>query len=129
MDFFSTYPFERLGVKTTDTTVWGKYDPKVGNDVWIGNDAIIYSGVTIGDGAVIAGQAVVTKSVPPYAIVGGNPAKIIRYRFDEKTIADFLRLKWWDLPDSVIFTQLVPLRNDVPKIIETLEKIRSSSAQ
>jgi acetyltransferase-like isoleucine patch superfamily enzyme len=128
LDFFSSYPFNRIGANYP-ITAWGKSDPVIGNDVWISSDCTIFSGVTIGDGAVIAGQSVVTKSVPPYAIVGGNPAKIIRYRFDEKTIQDFLRLKWWDLPDSVIFSQLIPLHNDIPAIISTLEKIRSSSIQ
>ena len=58
----------------------------IGNDVWLGSGAMILSGVTVGDGAVVAAHAVVTKDVPPYAIVGGNPAGVIRYRFDEATI-------------------------------------------
>jgi acetyltransferase-like isoleucine patch superfamily enzyme len=74
----------------------------IGNDVWTGFDSIILSGVTIGDGAVIAAGAVVTKDVPPYAIVGGVPAEIIRYRFDEETRAALLRIRWWDWPESKI---------------------------
>ena len=69
---------------------------KIGNDVWIGQGAFIKGGVTVGDGAIIAAHAVVTKDVPPYAIVGGVPAKIIRYRFDETTIKELLELKWWN---------------------------------
>jgi len=69
---------------------------KIGNDVWIGQDAFIKGGVTIGDGAVIAAHAVVTRDVPPYAIVGGVPAKTIRYRFDAETIREMGELKWWD---------------------------------
>ena len=68
----------------------------IGNDVWIGKGASIKSGIKIGDGAVIAAGAVVTKDVPPYAIVGGVPAKLIRYRFTEKQIELLLKIRWWD---------------------------------
>ena len=78
--------------------------PVVGNDVWIGQNVLIKGGITIGDGAVVAAHAVVTKDVPPYAIVGGVPARVIRYRFSEEQIARLLQSKWWsynypDLPD------------------------------
>ncbi|WP_339112888.1 CatB-related O-acetyltransferase [Thioclava sp. GXIMD2076] len=69
---------------------------KVGNDVWIGQDVLIRNGITIGDGAVVAAGSVVVKDVPPYAIVGGNPAKVIRYRFDEDLIEILSKLKWWE---------------------------------
>lgn len=68
----------------------------VGNDVWIGTRAMILDGVTVGDGAVIAAGAVVTKDVPPYAIVGGVPAKVIKYRFPQEEIEKLLAEKWWD---------------------------------
>jgi acetyltransferase-like isoleucine patch superfamily enzyme len=74
----------------------------VGSDVWIGESSYILPGITIGDGAVIGTKSVVTKDVPPYAIVGGNPAKLIRYRFNEEVIEKFLKIKWWDWPDEKI---------------------------
>ena len=73
---------------------------RIGNDVWIGENAVILGGVTVGDGAVIAAGAVVSKDVPPYAIVGGVPAKIIKYRFDDKTIRELEELKWWEWDES-----------------------------
>ena len=115
IDTFSTYPFARLFPEAPPNN-WGKDAPEIGNDVWIGRDVSIYSGVTIGDGAVIAGQSVVTKSVPPYAVVAGNPARVVKYRFDEATIADLLDVKWWDLPEDVLRT-LLPVQDDVQEVI------------
>ena len=74
----------------------------IGNDVWIGNNVSILGGVTIGDGAIVAMNAVVTKDVPPYAIVGGVPAKIIRFRFEEHKIKELLEEKWWEWDDEHI---------------------------
>ena len=68
----------------------------IGHDVWIGAGAFIKGGVTVGDGAIVGAHAVVTKDVPPYAIVGGVPARVIRYRFDEATIRELQELRWWD---------------------------------
>ena len=97
-------------------------DPcKIGNDVWIGYGAFIKAGVTIGDGAIIAAGAVVVKDVPPYAIVGGTPAKIIKYRFDEETIKALLELKWWDLDDEII--QQIPYEN-INDAIDFIRKVR-----
>ncbi len=70
----------------------------IGNDVWIGAKAVVKAGVTIGDGAIIGSCAFVSKDVPPYAIVAGVPATLLRYRFDDDVIAALLDLKWWDLP-------------------------------
>lgn len=72
------------------------YSVKIGNDVWIGQGVSIKSGITIGDGAVIGTGAVVTKDVEPYAIVGGVPAKLIRYRFSENQIEALLKIQWWN---------------------------------
>ena len=74
----------------------GKYPVVIGNDCWIGQRVSIISGVTIHDGAVVLAGAVVTKDVPPYAIVGGVPAKVLRYRYDEETIQKLLKSQWWN---------------------------------
>lgn len=95
----------RISTFPVNNIVCGQKDPaefktgditRIGNDVWIGNNAVVLQGVSIGDGAVIAAGAVVTKDVPPYAIVGGVPAKIIKYRFDQIMIERLLSLRWWD---------------------------------
>lgn len=74
----------------------------VGNDVWIGSHVLIRGGVKVGNGAIIGAGAVVVKDVPPYAIVGGVPAKVIRYRFSEEVISKLQEIKWWDMPDEVL---------------------------
>jgi virginiamycin A acetyltransferase len=74
----------------------------IGSDVWLGTKVTVLSGVSIGHGAVVAAGSVVTKNVPPYAIVAGIPAKVIRYRFDEPTIEKLLAIKWWDWTDEKI---------------------------
>lgn len=74
----------------------------IGNDVWVGCNATILRGVTIGDGAVVGANSLVNKDVPPYAIVAGNPAKVIKFRFPEDIIGELILLKWWDMPLSVI---------------------------
>ena len=89
----------------------------VGNDVWIGADSLLMDGVTIGDGAVVAARSVVTQDVPPYAIVGGTPAKLIRYRFDEETIESLGNLKWWD-QELPWIQERVSLFRDVEELIE-----------
>lgn len=98
-DWLTTYPFPIFGQgwESAMPDSWpARGDTVVGNDVWIGYGATIMPGVKIGDGAIVATASVVTKDVPPYAIVGGNPAAVIRYRFDESTIARLLSVRWWD---------------------------------
>jgi virginiamycin A acetyltransferase len=97
--WLTTYPFPIFGEgwELDPPPSWPvRGDTVVGNDVWIGYGATIMPGVRIGDGAIIAAAAVVTKDVPPYAIVGGNPGTTLRYRFDEGTIARLLQIRWWD---------------------------------
>ena len=113
----STYPFpifyDEWGLDVRHVTdAWdNKGDIVVGNDVWIGYEAVILSGVTIGDGAIVAARAVVTRDVPPYAIVGGVPAKIIRPRFPEDVIKRLQSLRWWDWPEEKLQLHLAAIQS------------------
>ena len=100
MGGISTYPFEVFGKSWSNTLSndLNKGDTVIGNDVWIGNSATIMPGVKIGHGAIIGTNTLVTKDVAPYTIVGGNPGKLIRNRFDQQTIDFLLELAWWDWP-------------------------------
>jgi acetyltransferase-like isoleucine patch superfamily enzyme len=121
--FASTYPFHEFGyAPDARPNAHLKTIPRVGNDVWIGDYAVIYGGVNLGDGCVVAGNAVVTKSVPSYAVVAGNPAKIVKYRFDHKTIDQLMKVKWWDLPHEFICTQLAPVIDDVDEFLQRCTK-------
>lgn len=98
----SAYPFAIFGGDWAHAMEGKEYPVKgntiIGNDVWLGYNATILPGVQIGDGAIIATNATVTKNVPPYAIVAGNPAKIVRYRFSEQQIEALLKIAWWNWP-------------------------------
>ncbi len=105
-DWVTAYPFPAIidwpeahhisGVTITNGNV------VIGNDVWIGQDSMILSGVTLGDGCVVGAGSVVTKSFPPYSIVAGNPATLVRSRFSEEDITSLLTMRWWDWPESHI---------------------------
>ena len=124
MKGITTYPFNILGGG------WEKYTPKlsdlpikgdtvVGNDVWIGQNVTVLPGVHIGDGAIVGANSVVSRDVPPYHIVGGNPAKIIRKRFDDNIIDSLLELKWWDWPVEKITENIEFLCNgDLSELIK-----------
>jgi virginiamycin A acetyltransferase len=120
MDGFTTFPFAIFGEPWSSSYAakWpNKGDTTVGNDVWIGHEAIIMPAVTIGDGAIIATRSVVTKDVPPYAIVAGNPAKVIRKRFDDQIIASLLEIKWWNWPvDKITKNITIIVGGDVEAI-------------
>ena len=98
----SSFPFKVKIVKELNHESFAKGDIVVKDDAWIGFGSLIMSGVTIGQGAIVAAGSVVTKDVPPYAIVGGVPAKVIKYRFDEKTIKELLKIDYSDLTKEEI---------------------------
>jgi chloramphenicol O-acetyltransferase type B len=101
---------------------------KIGNDVWTGANAVILKGIEIGDGAVVGAGSVVTKNVPPYGIVVGNPADVIRFRFDQDAVSYLLKLKWWDLPRETI-QEMVDLKlwDNIDKIREYFNKKESEN--
>jgi acetyltransferase-like isoleucine patch superfamily enzyme len=94
----------------------------IGNDVWIGHGAFILPGVTIGDGAVIAAMSVVTKDVPPYAVVAGSPAQVKKYRFRDKRIERLLKSRWWDFAPWDLKGAPV---DQFPAFLEFVEKLRA----
>ena len=106
-DWVTTYPFGH-----TNKHIFNKFngaghpstngDVTIGNDVWIGSNVTIMSGVTVGDGVVIANNSHVVKNVEPYSLVGGNPAKLIKYRFTPEQIEALLKIKWWYWDDAKI---------------------------
>lgn len=122
MNAISTYPFKRLGKSWANTEMNPicKGDTIIGNDVWIGNGATFMQGITVGDGAIIATSSVVTKSVPPYTIVGGNPAREIRKRFDQETIDFLLEVQWWNWPIEKISANLDALSTGNLNLIKAL---------
>jgi virginiamycin A acetyltransferase len=116
MTGFSTYPFNIFGHGWEEGFDWAtiqagfKGDTVVGSDVWIGHEATILPGVKIGDGAIIATKSVVGSDVPPYAIVGGNPAKVIRRRFPDDIVAELLAIRWWEWSTEKITRNLHAIR-------------------
>lgn len=121
LQYLSTSPIftqtlNALQERWTETDVFRTKDQDervvVGNDVWIGSHALIKGGVKIGDGACIAAGAVVVKDVPPYAIVGGVPAMIIRYRFSKEVIQKLEEIKWWDMPEDKLKEHMMTFQKE-----------------
>lgn len=126
LDGFSTYPFNIFGngwEEGFDPQSWTdaqRGDTVVGNDVWIGHEAMIMPGIRIGDGAIIATRAVIASDVPPFAVVAGNPARIVKMRFDEITIERLLAIAWWHWPAETITAHLDLIRGSDLDALEAI---------
>ena len=124
LDGPSTYPFaifQNGWEKDFDPASFlkgSRGDTNIGNDVWIGTDATILPGVTVGDGAVIGAKTVVGSDVPPFAIAAGNPARIIKQRFDPETVAKLLEIAWWNWPAGKITRHLGAIRGGDVDVLE-----------
>ena len=122
-DWVTTHPLPAFEPSLADVAGYplSRGGIAIGNDVWLGRSAVVMSGVTIGNGAVVAARAVVTKDVPPYAIVGGMPAKVIRYRFDPATIAALERIAWWDWPQRIVAAGRLMLSDNIAAFIAAVD--------
>ena len=126
-DRFTTFPTACLGApplfSVGNASSFSRGDILIGSDVWIGANCTVMDNITIGDGAVVGAGSVVTKSVPPYSIVGGAPARHIRFRFTEPLVAEIVALRFWELPDALILT-FNPWTSDIPQLIEAVKAHR-----
>ena len=128
MDCATTYPFYIMGrdwggaIAPVSDKLPHKGDTVVGNDVWIGQNVTIMPGVNIGDGAIIGTNSTVASDIPPYSIAAGNPARVIRKRFDDETIQLLEQLQWWNLPIEEI-DNLIPVLSN-PDIEEMKQSVR-----
>ena len=125
---FTTYPFHVFGGLWQENTpphlsqLPHKGDIHIGNDVWLGRECTVMPGAEIGDGSIAAACSVITGKFPPYSLIGGNPARLIRRRFNEERIHFLLRLKWWDLPPEEL-SEILPLLCD-PDLEKAEEELR-----
>ena len=123
---FTTYPFKIFAApgwgdgERSREDIHFKGDLIVGNDVWIGYDALVLPGAKIGHGAIIGARSIVTGTIPPYAIAAGNPARVIRMRFDEQTVNLLLKLQWWSWDAKKIADNLRTLTNCSLEDLRTL---------
>jgi virginiamycin A acetyltransferase len=122
----STFPFgifgERWAERTMDLVMGApsRGDTVVGNDAWLGYRALVLPGVTIGHGAVVAAAGVVAADVPPYAIVSGNPARVIRRRYDDDDVERLLRAAWWDWPVELVTEHARTIMSGTPEELERI---------
>jgi acetyltransferase-like isoleucine patch superfamily enzyme len=134
LDWATTYPFSAFPNAWPSAGDSGQAhhasrgDVTIGSDVWLGSGATIMSGVTIGHGAVVGARALVARDVPPYGVVAGNPARLIRMRFDEATVRDLLETAWWDLPEPAV-ASLAPLLQSerTTELIAALRTVRKAT--
>lgn len=129
-DWISSFPF--FYMMTEVETFKGALDGYsgagntiIGNDVWIGSEAMIMPGITIGDGAVIGSRSLVTKDVEPYTIIGGNPSKLIKKRFEEDEIKKLLEMKWWEWDERYLFDAIPVLcSNNIDLLYAYFKKMK-----
>lgn len=130
-DWVTTYPFPAFIAQARHIQGYAisRGDVRIGSDVWLCSGATILSGVTIGNGAVVAAASVVTRDVPPYAIVAGNPARVVRWRFDEATRSALLELCWWEWPQEKVMAAIPMLcSDDIDAFIEAAKQGRFDQA-
>jgi virginiamycin A acetyltransferase len=116
----TTYPIDRLNETKTTADSNDRGDLTIGNDVWIGFGAVLLGGISVGDGAIIGAGAMVVDDVPPYAVVGGVPARVIKYRFEEEERKKLKEIAWWNWDSAVIKEREADIySSDVGKFIST----------
>jgi len=123
----SSYPFRIVYTNRPEESSRSRGQIRIGNDVWIGHDVFVLDNVVIGDGAVLAAKSVVTRDVPPYAVVAGNPAVVKSYRFTPDDIQILIESQWWDMPDDLL--KMHPdifYDTDVERFASLIKSLRSS---
>jgi hypothetical protein len=126
----STWPFDNFWLQRENPTrsYLTTRPTTIGNDVWIGFRAHVGGGVHIGHGAVVGARSVVFSDVPDYAVVAGNPAKLVRYRFSDAVVRRLLRIAWWDWPDEVVRANLEWFYRPVREFVEQFDPPQGSAA-